>query len=152
MRSPYKFSLCLLILSIGILSACSYDSEKAAKNGDIINMNGPVYNFSRFQLFLDNIDTKKTDSVRITNYTLEGDPILYNLTFNGSAIDFEMDRSKVKDSGNDPTIVSMSCTNLTTKDGQQVITYTLEDCDVDSSAESFTVLSILKDQEDEHEH
>lgn len=108
----------LWILGIVLLSACSYDSEKAVKNGDVINMNGPVYNFPNFELFLDSIESDKRDSIRIANYTLEGDPTLYNLTFDGSLIHFEIDRSKNNNRGNDPAKVTMTCTNLVTGDGQ----------------------------------
>lgn len=40
-----KLVYLLLLFGTCLLSACSYDSEKAVKNGDVINMNGPVYNF-----------------------------------------------------------------------------------------------------------
>ncbi|WP_342505056.1 DUF4362 domain-containing protein [Sporosarcina sp. FSL K6-2383] len=142
----------LWILGIVLLSACSYDSEKAVKNGDVINMNGPVYNFPNFELFLDSIESDKRDSIRIANYTLEGDPTLYNLTFDGSLIHFEIDRSKNNNRGNDPAKVTMTCTNLVTGDGQQVLTYTLEGCNQDSLSEGFMLLTVLKEQIDEHEH
>lgn len=142
----------LWILGIVLVSACSYGSEKAAKNGDIINMNGPVYNFSSFELFLDSIEADKPDSIRIANYTLEGEPTLYNLTFDGSSIELEIDRSKNNSRGNDPAKFTMTCTDLVTGNGQQVLTYTLEGCDQDSFIEGFMLLTVLKDQVDEHEH
>lgn len=80
-----------------MLSACSYDSETAVKNGDVINMHGPVYNFHRFERFLDNIEAKEAASVRIANYTLEG-------------------------------------------------------CQQDSTVESFIILSVMKEQVEDHEH
>ncbi len=135
-----------------MVSACSYDSVKAVKNGDVINMNGPVYNFSRFELFLESIKTKKPASVRIANYTLEGDPTLYNLTYDGSSIDFEIDRSKNKNRGNNPAKSTTTCTELVTEDGQQVFTYTLGGCDSDSSDEGFTLLTVLKELEAEDAH
>lgn len=142
----------LLILTVSLMGACSYTSEKAVKNGDVINMHGPVYNVPRFELFLENIETQTPDTVRIANYTLEGDPTLYNLTFNGSSIDFEIDRSKNKNRGDNPTKVAMTCTDLVTEDGQQVFTYTLKGCNQDSFVESFKLLTVLKEQEEEDEH
>lgn len=141
-----------LFLGICILSACSYDSETAVKNGDVINMHGPVYNFPRFELFLENIETKKAAAVRITNYTLEGDPTLYNLSFDGSLFNLEIDSSKNKDRGDSPAKVNISCSELVTEEGQQLFTYTLEGCQQDPSVESFTILSVMKEQVEDHEH
>ncbi|MEI4771922.1 DUF4362 domain-containing protein [Psychrobacillus sp. FJAT-51614] len=142
----------LLFLGICMLSACSYDSETAVKNGDVINMHGPVYNFPHFERFLDNIEAKEAASVRITNYTLEGNPTLYNLSFDGSLFDLEIDRSKNKDRGDSPAKVNMTCSELVSEEGQQLLTYTLEGCQQDSTVESFTILSVLKEQEEDHEH
>lgn len=115
-------------------------------------MNGPVYNFSSFELFLDNVEVGQSDSVRIANYTLEGEPTLYNLTFDGSSIDLKIDRSKNNNRGNDPVKVNMTCTDLVTEAGQQVLTYTLEGCNQDSVVEDFMLLTVLKEQVEEHEH
>lgn len=135
-----------------MLSACSYDSETAVKNGDVINMHGPVYNFPRFERFLDNIEAKEAASVRIANYTLEGNPTLYNLSFDGSLFDLEIDRSKKKDRGDSPAKVKMTCSELVSEEGQQLFTYTLEGCQQDSTVESFTILSLMKEQVEDHEH
>ena len=142
----------LLFLGTCMLSACSYDSEKAVKNGDVINMHGPVYNFPRFERFLDNIEAKEATSVRIANYTLEGNPTLYNLSFDGSVFDLEIDRSKNKDRGDSPAKVNMTCSELVTEEGQQLLIYTLEGCQQDSPVESFTILNVMKEQDENHEH
>ncbi|SDN15998.1 protein of unknown function [Psychrobacillus sp. OK028] len=145
--------LCLLLfLGTCMLSACSYDSETAAKNGDVINMNGPVYNFHRFERFLDNIEAKEAAYVRIANYTPEGNPTLYNLSFDGSVFNLEIDLSKNKDLGDSPAKVNMTCSELISEEGQQLFTYTLEGCQQDSTVESFTILSIMKEQVEDHEH
>ncbi|CAM3043018.1 DUF4362 domain-containing protein [Filibacter tadaridae] len=142
----------LLIAIMGIVlgTACSYDSEKALKNGDVVNMNGPVYNFVMFEIFLNSIETKNADTVRITNYSVEGDPIFYDLNYDGSSIDLEVDQSKDKYKGDGPAKVQMSCTHMATDDGQQVVTYTLEGCDHQSADEGFIVLSVLKEEEHDH--
>ncbi|MFS0576802.1 DUF4362 domain-containing protein [Sporosarcina sp. 179-K 3D1 HS] len=142
----------VLLFGISILSACSYDSEKALKNGDVINMNGPVYNFIYFERFLESVEAKEAATVRIANYTPEGNPTLYNVTFDGSVFDFEIDRSKNKKRGDSPAKENMTCSELASEEGQQLFSYTLEGCQQDSTVESFTILSVLKEQEGEHEH
>jgi len=135
-----------------MLAACSYDSEKAVKNGDVINMNGPIFNFDRFDRFLDSVEAEKAATVRITNYTLEGNPTLYNLSFDGDLFELEIDRSKNKERGDAPAKVNMSCSELVKQEGQQLFIYTLEGCQQGSSLDSFTLLNIMKEQLDDHEH
>ena len=136
----------LLLLGIFLLAACSYDSEKAVKNGDVINMHGPIFNFDRFDRFLDSVEAGETASVRITNYTLEGNPTLYNLAFDGSVFDLVIDRSKNKERGDNPAKESRTCSELVTTEGEQLFIYTLEGCQNGASVDSVILLSIMKEQ------
>jgi len=131
-------------------SACSYDSEKAVLNGDVVNMHGPVYNYPKFETFLESMEMKEAATVRIANYTLEGDPTVYNLSSEGTTIALEIDRSKNKNRGNNPVKVNMTCMDLLEEEGQQLVIYTLKGCD--STVESFTVLSVSKEHVEEHTH
>ncbi|MCM3745192.1 DUF4362 domain-containing protein [Sporosarcina luteola] len=148
---PKKLYFFLLPL-VCLVAACSYDSEKAVKNGDVINMNGPIFNFDRFQHFLESVEEDEVASVRITNYTLEGNPTLYNLSFDGAEFDLEIDQSKNKERGDNPRKMSMSCTELVEDEGQQLFIYTLEGCQQGTSADRFLLLNILKEQIEDHEH
>ena len=103
MRNKINFIFLLVLIAMTVSSACSYNSEKAVLNGDVVNMHGPIYNYPVFESFLESMELKEADAVRIANYTLEGDPTLYNLSFQGSSIDLEIDRSKNKNRGNDPS-------------------------------------------------
>ncbi|MDW0110954.1 DUF4362 domain-containing protein [Sporosarcina aquimarina] len=146
-----KKSLVILIfVGTYLLAACSYDSEKALENGDVINMNGPVYNFERFEQFLGSVEAEESAAVRISNFTLEGNPTLYNLTFDGTRFDIEIDSSKNKNRGDHPAKMKMSCTDLVSEEGQQLVTYTLEGCQQGDTSDSFNLLNVLK--EDEHDH
>lgn len=140
----------LLFIGTCLLAACSYDSEKAVKNGDVINMNGPIFNFDRFEQFLDSVEEKASAAVRITNYSLEGNPTLYNLSYDGTEFELEIDRSKNKERGDNPAKVNLSCTEIVEKEGQQLFIYTLEGCQPES--DSFLLLNILKEQIEDHEH
>lgn len=149
MRNKIHLYLLVLIAMI-VSSACSYTSEKAVLNGDIVNMHGPVYNYPAFESFLESMEMEEAATVRIANYTLEGDPTVYNLSFQDSTIHLEIDRSKNKNRGKDPVKTNMTCTDLLEEEGQQLFIYTLKGCD--SSAESFTILSVSKEHVDEHVH
>ncbi|MCM3711998.1 DUF4362 domain-containing protein [Sporosarcina luteola] len=141
-----------LLLGLFLIAGCSYDSEKAVKNGDVINMNGPIFNFDRFQDFLESVEEDEAASVRITNYTLEGSPTLYNLSFDGAEFNLEIDRSKNKERGDNPRKMSMSCTELISEEGQQLFSYTLEGCQQGALVDCFLLLNILKEQIEDHEH
>ena len=112
-------------------------------------MHGPVYNYPVFESFLGSIEMKEAATVRIANYTLEGDPTLYNLVFDGSSIELEIDRSKNKNRGQlFPRKTNMTCTDLVEEEGQQLFVYTLTGCD--SSVDSFTLLNVAKEHVAEH--
>ncbi len=149
MRNKIHLSL-LVLLAMTVSSACSYTSEKAVLNGDVVNMHGPIYNYPVFESFLESMEMKETAAVRIANYTLEGDPTLYKLSFHDSIIDLEIDRSKNKNRGDDPVKTNLTCTDIVEEEGQQLFVYTLKGCD--SSVESFTILSVAKEHVDEHIH
>lgn len=150
MKTNKVYLLLVVLISIVLSSACSYDSEKAVLNGDVVNMHGPVYNYPAFETFLESLELKEAATVRIANYTLEGDPTIYNLSSEGTTIDLEIDRSKNKNRGNDPVKINMTCTDLVEEEGQQLFVYTLKGCD--SSIESFTILSVQKEHVEEHTH
>ncbi|WP_339253671.1 DUF4362 domain-containing protein [Sporosarcina sp. FSL W8-0480] len=146
-----KVTFILLLLMNNLLSVGTYDSERAVKNGDVINMHGPIYNFARFEEFLESVEAGEKATVRITNYALDGNPILYNVNFNGSVFKLEVDQSKNKNRGDSPQKSRLSCEKLTREVGQQIYMYTLKECK-QSATDNFTLLNILKEQEDDHEH
>ncbi|OXL83990.1 hypothetical protein BCV73_13475 [Paenibacillus sp. SSG-1] len=72
-----------------------YDADKAAANGDIVNLHGKMYNLEKWKLFLGNLDMGVPNQVRITQYTDEGDPIFYELVYDGAeAIVYTYDNSR----------------------------------------------------------
>ena len=66
-----------------VSSACSYTSEKAVLNGDVVNMHGPIYNYPVFESFLESMEMKEAAAVRIANYTLEGESNIIQSFFPG---------------------------------------------------------------------
>ena len=60
-----------------------YSSEEAAQNGDVVHVHGTFLNLDKWDGFLRNVEDKKEDRVRLTQYTIEGDPIFYELVYDG---------------------------------------------------------------------
>jgi hypothetical protein len=64
-----------------------YILEQAQKNGDVIrDLNGNLYNSDKFLKFIENIENKKKDNVRLTSYTIEGGSIIKDLVYDGKNI------------------------------------------------------------------
>ncbi|PWV88436.1 uncharacterized protein DUF4362 [Paenibacillus cellulosilyticus] len=85
-----------------------YHAEQAAANGDVVNVHGKLYNLDKWKLFLANLDVGVPDQVRITQYTDEGDPIFYELVYDGAEViryTYDNSRDKFgKDEGRPSTI------------------------------------------------
>jgi hypothetical protein len=70
-----------------------YNPEQAVQNGDIVNVHGNLTNSDKWEAFLTNIEARTTDQVQITSYTIEGDPIFYNLYYDGQSIQYTYDNT-----------------------------------------------------------
>lgn len=106
-----------------------YHSEEAIENGDVVNLHGEISNLERFENFLGNIKSGSKDEIRITNYTIEGDPIFYHLNYDGNKIQYTYDNSQDEYAGSGQGIKSTSCSNIETKNIEQgVVEYHLSGC------------------------
>jgi hypothetical protein len=70
-----------------------YDSDRAIQNGDIVSVRGKLYNGEKWNAFLSSLENHSTSAVRITQYTTEGDPIFYELAYDGSSVRYTYDNS-----------------------------------------------------------
>jgi hypothetical protein len=86
----------LLLLIFAFLSACSYSHKEAIKNGDVVDLHGNITNLDKLEQFITNSKIGKEDELRITRYTIEGDPMFYHLSYDDGKIKFSYDNSKDK--------------------------------------------------------
>uniref|UniRef100_A0A1S2LGJ2 DUF4362 domain-containing protein n=1 Tax=Anaerobacillus isosaccharinicus TaxID=1532552 RepID=A0A1S2LGJ2_9BACI len=110
-------------------------------------MHGQVYNYFVLETFVENVEAKKRDKIRIVNYTIEGDPIFTHLYHDGNLIKIEIDNSKDKFGGNRWFNTKDKCIELVKEDGN-LTEYRLENCDNISSAQSYHLLTMseIKDK------
>ncbi len=113
------------------IDATRYDSERAEKNGDIVQTYGRVIHMETWTDFIQNVDSGRSDSVQFTGYTIEGDPIFDNLSYDGSHIYYAHDNSH--DSFGLPAKPSYTCEKIITqpldvKRGGPGILYRLDGC------------------------
>ena len=71
-----------------------YKSETAVSNGDVVDIHGKVSNVDRFYAFLNNVEALKPDLIRITSYTIEGDPIIAVAYYDGKKIKYYSDNTR----------------------------------------------------------
>ncbi|MEJ1517696.1 DUF4362 domain-containing protein [Bacillus cereus] len=105
-----------------------YRPESAIKNGDVVNIHGKISNLDKFENFINHIKSGDKDKIRITSYTIEGDPIFYNLIYDGNQIQYNYDDSQDAFGGPDKGIQSTSCSNIEKKDAENRVEYHLSGC------------------------
>jgi len=107
------------------LAGCGkYTMEEAKENGDII-VQKDVTNSDRFESFLKNSTQGKSDQIRITAFTTEGDPVLYDVKYDGKSYHYTSDSSRDQFGTTDDDRKNEVCRQLEVKE-QSV--YTLRQC------------------------
>ncbi|WP_053178221.1 DUF4362 domain-containing protein [Peribacillus loiseleuriae] len=105
-----------------------YDSEEAIENGDVVNRHGEISNLDKFENFIKNVESGTKDEIRITMYTIEGDPIFYNLNYDGNKIQYTYDDSQDGYAGSGKGIKSTSCSNIESRNTENGVEYHLSEC------------------------
>lgn len=105
-----------------------YPPEEAIENGDVVNIFGEITNLETFTSFTENFEAEIEDEIRITLYTVEGDPFFYNLNFDGSEIHYTYDDSQDSYAGSDRGIYSTTCSEINSENTEGGTLYSLEGC------------------------
>lgn len=79
----------------------NYPPDTAKANGDIVSVHGKADNVQRLDEFLENIKAQVDDRVRITQYTIEGDAIVCDLSWDGQQIRMIFDSTRDKFGGSE---------------------------------------------------
>jgi hypothetical protein len=104
----------------------SNNSNSEEKN-EIINMHGNVSNLNRLDVFVENVAAKKSDEIKITHYTFEGDPIYDEVTFDGKQLTITNDNTEDKFGSGE--IFTYTCKNMTKNESDTALEYLLKDCE-----------------------
>ena len=73
-----------------------YSREDAIANGDYVYTSKGYANEDKMTAFLDSVNAKKSAVIRITQYTVEGDPIIADVVFDGSIFTVRNDTTRDK--------------------------------------------------------
>lgn len=128
----------LVAVSLLILAGCgtSYPSEEAIRNGDIV-MTPERANIDRFEIFLKKVDAQKKDTIRMTNYTTEGDAIIEDITFDGKEFEYSLDSSRDEYGSETDDRNKEVCQNLKEQVENDQSIFTLTDCEEGTDHEIF---------------
>ncbi|QGQ96499.1 DUF4362 domain-containing protein [Paenibacillus psychroresistens] len=117
----------IIICTVSLVSCSrSYNPAKATKRGDIVDIHGKVTNEARLDIFINSVKDKKMDKIRITRYTIEGDPLYFDFTYDGQTIKYKYDNSNDKFGSSD--VRSTVCKDFTKTEEAKMINYKLEGC------------------------
>ncbi|MGX5608788.1 DUF4362 domain-containing protein [Bacillus cereus] len=117
-----------------------YRPESAIENGDVVDVHGKISNLVKFESFIKHIKSGDKDKIRITSYTIEGDPIFYNLIYDGNQIQYTYDDSQDAYGGSNKGTKSTSCSKVDTKGIDNGVEYHLGGCSSEvGNTFSFTV-------------
>lgn len=105
-----------------------YPPEEAIENGDVVNLHGEISNLQKLNDFVEHVKTGSEDEILITSYTVEGDPILDYLKYDGHQIQYAHDNSQDAFGGSDTGVSSTTCSSIQLKEREDRLEYNLSDC------------------------
>ncbi|MFT9816492.1 DUF4362 domain-containing protein [Lysinibacillus sp. NPDC056185] len=94
---------------------------------DIVDTHGEIKNLERFEDFFRNVQLGKEDSIRVAKYTIEGDPILHELKYDGKIIKSTYDSRR--DQFGQGSIIHSACSLIDTAETNESTNYLLRDCE-----------------------
>jgi len=128
-----KQSFCLSILLL--LTGCGQhsqndgieqeDEEFEILKDDIV-LGGKSVNRERLDVFIQHVNEGTPDEVRVIHYTIEGDPIIDGLRFDGNKITETHDTRWDKYGA--PSVTKRTCHSIEWKEEENWITYELLGC------------------------
>lgn len=95
-------------------------SEYIPSDEDIVTRLGRVSNGNRFTSFLKHVQKAEFDEIRLVHYTIEGDPILHDLIYNGDEIHSTLDTRRDKFGVGE--ITSTICKSIVDTNSEYVLT------------------------------
>lgn len=106
-------------------------------NDTIIDRHGQVENLIRLDTFVEMVHTGTKDKVRLTRYTIEGDPIYYDLDYNKGKLTLTVDTTEDEyGSGN---VTTYECQQISKTESSTEMKYILEGCPNGKTGELLTI-------------
>lgn len=100
MKKPKQvvFILLLALITMGIywyvIHPHTYKYDTAVSNGDVVMGPSGAVNVEKLHDFIKKVENKQPDKIRITAYSKEGYPTIYDLNFDGEIIKCVTDNTR----------------------------------------------------------
>nr|WP_154984630.1 DUF4362 domain-containing protein [Paenibacillus xylanexedens] len=110
-----------------------HNGEQAEESGDVVFLLGEMRNRDKWESFMQNVKKNQPDHVRVTMYTIEGDPIIHELIYDGTL--FQSTYDATRDTyGSREEIMTNTCNGLElTKVERGESVYVLTNCEKQNS-------------------
>ncbi|MCM3663704.1 DUF4362 domain-containing protein [Mesobacillus subterraneus] len=129
MKKVIWFMLILLLMS-----GCSYNPS----DEDIVDTHDEITNLGKFMEFVKNVNQGKEDQIRVVRYTIEGDPMLHDLEYDGEIITSTTDTTR--DQFGKGSVSTATCKSITVKETDEGTYYNLSGCNKTNRDNSILVI------------
>lgn len=94
---------------------------------DILERHGEIENKERLKDFLNHVEKGQKDRIRVVRYTVEGDPILHDLDYDGVVI--KSTKDKRRDKFGVGSVEDTTCTSIEMVEATERTDYNLVGCE-----------------------
>ncbi|WP_442598078.1 DUF4362 domain-containing protein [Neobacillus sp. D3-1R] len=138
----------IIVSSLLLLAGCGTNiiSDGPEKTGstitsnDIIDIHGNVKNLERLDVFMQHLKNGETDEIRVTHYTIEGDPIYDEVIFDGKQLSITNDTTEDEFGPKERT--TYTCQNIERNETNKTLEYMLIDCELEEQKGNHPLISI----------
>ena len=123
-----------VVLILILISGCSFNPS----DEDVVDSHGEITNIEKFIEFVENVNQGREDKIRVVRYTIEGDPMLHDLEYDGETITSTTDTTR--DEFGDGSISTATCKSINVKETDETTDYILSGCDKTDRDNSILVI------------
>lgn len=141
----FAFFLFISLIVSGCQSSDSPPKQTKPGKNEVVESHGRLENFQRLDQFVENVQNNKNDKVRLTRYTIEGDPIYHDLDYDGAKLTLTYDTTK--DKFGQGEVTTTDCKSIEKQESETETKYLLSGCSASQMGELIAI-SHNVDQED----
>lgn len=103
------------------------DEDDSELNADVVDVHGGITGLDNMENYFQQVEKQKKGDLRVVSYTIEGDPILTDLAYDGKQINVKYDYTR--DQYGSGEVDTFHCEKLKREENSTNLSYYLTDCD-----------------------
>jgi len=107
-------------------SKVTQPTVKGVEDVDVLNTHGGIEGLEKMQDFFEKLQKGIASDLRIVHYTIEGDPMVTDLTFNGDSLEVKHDFTR--DAYGSGEVIINNCLKMIEEDNPTNLSYIAIDC------------------------